>query len=186
MKEAKHKIEYVRWQNRSVSFYIAARLLYLQGIFSPASYCAATTLELLMKATLKYQDPAFAPRQPGHNLQKLVEMVNGASLQSAKIEVPSYFSNESHFNMTSRYPHETLVGYMIPGSFLADLDRLFADFLLLVDYQHNTELVSILANLNGRERKRLVALRRDNQQMRRLRKGLYRWTPPFPKKKKLR
>ncbi len=176
------QLEYVRWQNRSVDFYVGARALYLQGMGKPAVYCAATALEVLMKATLKYDNLSFNPYGPGHDLQKLADLVNGATTPSQKITIQNYFSNKGDFHTQSRYPHKERGGFLVPGSFLDDLDLLFANLLFLVDFHHNTELVRILANINGRHRVQLNALRKRNRQMPSLRKGLYRWTPPFPKK----
>jgi HEPN domain-containing protein len=55
------EVDYIVWQNRSVRFYLGARLCYLSGLVAPAAFCAQQALEALLKATLKYWDRSFEP-----------------------------------------------------------------------------------------------------------------------------
>ena len=68
-----HEYDYVVWQNRAFRFYESARLLYRSEMYSPAAYCAAMCIELVLKATLKYWCPNENPESHGHGIKKTVQ-----------------------------------------------------------------------------------------------------------------
>jgi HEPN domain-containing protein len=165
---ATHESEYVAWQNRSFRFYVGARCLYNSQLYAPAAYTAAMAIELILKATLVYWDKRFVPIDHGHGIAKLARMVNNKAGRHASVQVPAYFYHEQRYERTSRYPTAGK-GLGIPGSFLDDLDQVFVDALLLVPFQHTTELKRVLS---GRVAGKLAHLRKGNGQMRRLRNFL--------------
>ncbi len=165
---AKHEQEYVVWQNRAHRFYLGARLLYRNEMYSPAAYSATIALELLLKATLIYWDRSFNPFEAGHGMAKLTRMVKNKARNVSGLAIPIYFYNGQRYLTVSRYPTNGK-GIGIPASFVDDLDRVFTDLILLVPFQHNTELKHALS---GKSRSALVTLRHKNQQIRRLRNAL--------------
>jgi HEPN domain-containing protein len=165
---ATHEREYVVWQNRAFRFYIGARCLNNSQLYAPAAYTGAMAIELILKATLVYWDKRFVPVEHGHGIAKLARMVNNKAGRHASVQVPAYFYYEQRYVTTSRYPTAGK-GLGVPGSFLDDLDQVFVDALLLVPFQHNTELKQVLA---GRAAGKLAQLRNRNGQMRRLRNSL--------------
>ena len=165
---AEHELAYVVWQNRAFRFYVGARVLYGSKLYAPAAYTAAMAIELILKATLVYWDRTFVPTEGGHGVAKLTRMVKNKARGKPSIEVPTYFYHEQRYLMTTRYPTNGK-GVLVPGTFLDDLDQIFADVLLLVPFQHNTELMHSLA---GRTREALLHLRKGNKQVRRLRAAL--------------
>ena len=167
-KFSEHEVDYVRWQNRAYRFYLGARVLHRNMLYTPAVYSAAMAIELLLKATLIYWDRSFNPLDAGHGMAKLARMVKNKACNANAFAVPEYFHFEQRYLTVSRYPSNGK-GFLVPASFLQDLDRVFADLVLLVPFQHNTELKRALF---GQDRSGLLCLRRENQQMRRLRQGL--------------
>ena len=167
-KFADHEIDYVRWQNRSCRFYLGARLLNRNELHAPAVYSAAIAIELLLKATLIYWDRSFNPKDGGHGMAKLMRMVSNKASNAKQFAVPAYFYHDQRYLTVSRYPTNGK-GYIVPSSFTDDLDEVFANLVLLVPFQHNTELKRALS---GKDRRGLLTLRYKNQQMRRLRLGL--------------
>ncbi|MGH9551150.1 MAG: HEPN domain-containing protein, partial [Terriglobales bacterium] len=165
---AQHERDYVRWQNRAVRFYLAARLLHGNQLYAPAAYSAAIAIELLLKATLVYCDRSFDPLAAGHGMAKLCRMVRNKMHGAQSFTIPDYFYHEQRYLKTSRYPNGDN-GLGIPAEFLVDLDRVFVELLPLVPFQHNTE---IKRALRGKDKNMLLALRRRNPYMRRLRATL--------------
>ena len=165
---AEHELAYVAWQNRAYRFYLGARLLHRSKLYAPAAYSAAMAIELILKATLIFWDRSFIPTEGGHGIAKLARMVKNKAGRAASFEVPAYFYHEQRYLMVSRYPINGK-GLLLPAEFLADLDQVFADIVLLVPFQHNTELRH---SLTGREREALLHLRNGNRQMRRLRAAM--------------
>lgn len=165
---AEHELAYVAWQNRAFRFYLGARVLYGSTLYAPAAYTAAMAIELILKATLVYWDRTFVPTEGGHGVAKLTRMVKNKAGGKPSIEVPTYFYHEQRYLMSTRYPTNGK-GVLVPGTFLDDLDHIFADVLLLVPFQHNTELKHSLA---GHTRVSLLHLRKGNKQVRRLRAAL--------------
>ena len=149
---AEHELAYIAWQNRAFRFYVGARVLYGSKLYAPAAYTAAMAIELILKATLVYWDRTFVPAEGGHGVAKLTRMVMNKAGAKPVIEVPTYFYNEQRYLMTTRYPTNGK-GLQVPGTFLDDLDQVFADVVLLVPFQHNTELKHSLA---GRTRDSLL------------------------------
>jgi HEPN domain-containing protein len=162
-----HEVQYVVWQNRALRFYLGARILHRNVLYAPAAYSAAMATELLLKGTLIYWDRSFDPLDAGHSMAKLVRMVKNKARSAKALDVPAYFYKEKRFLNASRYPCDGK-GIAIPASFLEDLDKVFADLILLVPFQFNTELKHALS---GKNRSALLALRYKNKQMQRLRNG---------------
>ena len=161
-------VEYVRWQNRATRFYLASRSLYDRQLFGPSAYCCHQAVELIMKATLIYWDASFRPFAAGHNLAKMVRMTRNKVRGGRNFVIPSYLTHEQRFLRVTRYPTQGK-GVLVPGHMIDDLDQVFADLILLVPFQFNTEL---LRSVTGRNRRDLLVLRRRNKQMRRLRRFL--------------
>ena len=165
---ATHERTYVAWQNRALHFYLGARLLHRNELYLPAAYSATMALELFLKATLIYWDRSFDPLSVRHGMAKLTRMVRNKVCNAKDFAVPPYFYHEQRYLHVSRYPAEGK-GVTIPAFFVEDLDRVFADIICLVPFQHNTQLKRALC---GKDRSALLTLRHKNQQMRRLRKLL--------------
>ena len=163
-----HELAYVVWQNRAFRFYLGTRSLHRSKLYAPAAYTAAMAIELILKATLVFWDREFLPTEGGHGVAKLARMVKNKARGNPSFEVPEYFYYEQRYLTTTRYPTNGK-GVLLPNSFIDDLDQVFADVLLLVPFQQNTELRS---SLSGRTRGSLLHLRRNNRQMRRLRAAL--------------
>ena len=161
---------YVIWQNRAIRFYLGARLLYRRELYAPAAYSAAIAIELLLKATLIYWEASFKSLEAGHAIAQLARMVRNKARNAKAFSVPGYFYREKRYLETSRYPTDGK-GLVVPSSFLGDLDAVIADLVLLVPFQHNTEL---RRTINSKSRSELDVLRAQNAQMRRLREALGR------------
>lgn len=160
--------DYVVWQNRAFRFFLGARALIQQELEAPAAYSASIALELLLKATLIYWDQTFDPLEAGHGMAKLERMVRNKAKNSKHVHIPKYFCFERRYLNVSRYPSNGK-GIFVPECFLEDLDRIFFELVILVPFQHNTELKQALA---GDNRKNMLALRKGNLQMRKLRRAL--------------
>lgn len=165
---SKSEIDYVAWQNRAFWFYLSARLLHRHGLSAPAAHAATQSLELLLKGTLLYWDKSFQPEAAGHAIAKLVRSVRNKVPTAKEFNVPQYFYHEQRYHNVSRYPSGTK-GLLIPASLITDLDAAFAQLIVLVPFQHNTELKRALA---GRNAKALATLRLGNNEIRRTRKAL--------------
>jgi hypothetical protein len=154
-----HEREYIIWQNRAVDFYIGARALYLQDLSGPAAYCSVSAIELLLKASLVYFDRSFVPVDANHNIGKMLRILKNKG-------------PKKRYLSTSRYPGDK--GLLVPATFLHDLDRVIATLIVLVPFQFNSKLVSILS---GRKdyKKKLNSLKRRNKQMKTLRSHLRQW-----------
>lgn len=163
-----HELDYVRWQNRAFRFFIGARVLLQHQLHAPAVYSAAISVELMLKATLIYWDRGFDPLDAGHGIAKLARMVRNKAKNAKHIQIPEYFYFEQRYLTVARYPSNGK-GFFVPTCLLEDLDRIFTDLVVLVPFQHNTELKRAL---DGRNQKDLLALRKGNIQMRKLRRTL--------------
>ena len=161
---------YVSWQNRSFEFYIAARLLFQKGLYVAAAFTASQTIELLLKATLVYWDDTFNPKKFNHDIKLLVSEAQKKVPGAYDIKIPSYFSFENRFYMVTRYPIKGK-GVGIEITFVSDLDKIFADLICSVPFQHNTTLKNALSGRLNNNNK-LNALRRGNAEIRRIRKFL--------------
>ena len=160
--------DYVIWQNRAVRFYAAARLCYLNGLYAPAAYCAAITLELLMKATLIYHHKSFSPKEAGHALAALGRTIRNRVPSLRSFALPHYFVHEKRYLEVARYPRDG-AGVYLPASFLHDLDDAFLKLLRATPFQHNTELKRILRDERSSEGK---AITRSNREARSIRSFL--------------
>jgi HEPN domain-containing protein len=167
-----HEREYIIWQNRAVDFYIGARALYLQDLSGPAAYCSVSAIELLLKASLVYFDRSFVPVDANHNIGKMLRILKNKGPKNTVFAIPEYFFFEQRYLSTSRYPGDK--GLLVPATFLHELDRVIATLIVLVPFQFNSKLVSILS---GRKdyKKKLNSLKRRNKQMKTLRSHLRQW-----------
>lgn len=166
----KKNIDYVRWQNRSFRFYLGARLLLLNEMYSPACYSLVMSIELLLKATLIYWDKSFRPEDYNHNFNKLIKTLNNKVPNSRSLDVPEYFYAGDRYLTVTRYPSNDL-GFLIPTRTLGDLDKCYADILMFVPYQFNTELINTLETTKNPSND-LCVLRKKNQQITRIRRFL--------------
>jgi HEPN domain-containing protein len=164
MKE--NEINYVKWQNKSLEFYLAARRCHRSELYGAAAFLAIQALETLLKATLVYWDKSFVPEAAGHAIKKMVRMVRNKVRGHASFDIPTYFSFEQRYQSVSRYPKDRK-GIGTPSTFIADLDKVFVELISMVPFQFNTELLDVA---NGRWPHRLACLRRSNSQLKRLRK----------------
>jgi HEPN domain-containing protein len=160
--------DYIVWQNRAFSFYLAARLLARNMILRPAAFSAHQAIELLMKATLIYWDRSFNPRQAGHGLAKMRRMIRNKVTPRPTIDVPSYFFHDRRYLSVTRYPGSGK-GVSVPFTLLHDLDKIVADLVRLVPFQFNSDLIHVL---RGRNKYFLRIMRQGNHQMRPLRRFL--------------
>ena len=156
---------YIIWQNRAYRFYVPARCLYRRGHWSAAAYCATQAIELILKATLVYWDRSFKPKDGSHRIARMVRSVRNQVRNAKSFDVPLYFFHRQRYQRTSRYPTGS-GGLGVPSSFVSDLDAVFADLVVLVPFQFNSELSHAL---RGRDKLVLSDLRYRNAQMRRLR-----------------
>jgi HEPN domain-containing protein len=163
------KLNYIRWQNRAFRFYIGARLLYLNEQDAPAAYCANQALELLLKATLVYWDRSFNPVNTGHKIAKMLRTISNKVPDGNSFSCPEYLWTDEKYLSTTRYPSQSGRGFGVPGSFLEDIDKIFNDLVLMTPFQWNSNLKQAL---QGRNKKNLSILRRQNTYMRSLRKNL--------------
>lgn len=159
--------DYVVWQNRATRFYAAARLCYSNGLYAPAAYCAAITLELLMKATLIYHHESFSPPEAGHALAALARTIRNRVPSMRSFVLPHYFVHEKRYLELARYPRDG-AGVYLPASFLPDLDDAFLKLLRATPFQHNTELKRIFRAESSLEK----AITRSNQGARAMRSFL--------------
>jgi len=164
--------DYVVWQNRSLDFYLGARVLSQKELFRPAVFCAAQAVELLLKATLIFHQPGFDEVGAGHAIGKMFRMLRNRLKSKILFDMPRYFFEDRRFQFVSRYPTAGK-GVGIPNTLLADLDDLFFNLVTIVPFQFNSELVSVL---RGHSRQKLLALRGRNTRLRRLRRVMRRWT----------
>ena len=143
MKLSTNQVEYVRWQNRAFRFYVPARVLVLTGgkdmrFNSAAHFCGQQAIETLLKASVLYFDPSFAPKSARHDWSALL-----AKLKSYghSVSIPSYFHADQRMQTLTRYPSGMI--QQVP-EFLQHLDSAFADTLLIVPFQRGTELEEAL------------------------------------------
>ena len=160
--------KYIIWQNRAFRFYLAARLLYQNDLYSPAAFCALQAIETLLKATLIYWDKSFVPEEAGHKIASMIRSIKNKVKNGKKFYCPEYFYKEKRFQSITRYP-TSRKGVLVPASFLRDLDKVFFDLITLVPFQFNSDLIHAIS---GKKNKDLRILRRNNLQIRKLRKYL--------------
>jgi len=161
----KHERDYIVWQNRATDFYLAARVLIRAGLHRPAAFCAAQSIEILLKATLVYFDADFVPEERGHAMAKMFRMLKNRLKSRIRFKIPDYFIHDRRYMVVARYPSRGK-GIGIPSSFLGDLDATFADLVTLVPFQFNSGLASVLGM---RAAPQLDALEFDNGRLRDLR-----------------
>lgn len=164
-----HESDYVIWQNRAFRFYEAARLLHQNEMYAPAAYSAVMSIELMLKATLKYWRPTDDPKEHGHGIQRLANTVRNKVKNGKTFPVPPrYFFEEKRYLEVSRYPTSEK-GVNIPFTFIADLDDVFFAALKLTSFQHNTELAKTLSTPTT---KRCRNISRNNEHVREIRRFL--------------
>ena len=163
-----NEINYIIWQNRAFRFYLGARLLILNSMYSPAAFCSAQALESLMKATLVYWDKSFRPEAAGHKITGMLKTIRNKAKDGSSFHCPEYFYKDNRFQSVTRYPSNGK-GVGIPATLLSDLDAVFFNLIKLVPFQFNSELKRAL---DGKNKSDLAVLRRSNQQMSHLRRYL--------------
>lgn len=134
-------------------WYASARVLYRARIYGSAAFCANQALELLLKATLVYHDRSFRPTAAGHRFAPMLRALRNKA--RATVFVPEYFYRDRNYQSLARYPSGGR-GFILPTSFLSDLDRAFRELVQLVPFQHNTTLRSKLSSRNRRDRLQLT------------------------------
>ena len=161
-------VNYIIWQNRAFRFYLGARLLSLNELYSPSAFCGVQALESLMKATLVYWDKSFKPESTGHKITGMIKTIRNKVKDGNNFQCPEYFYIDKKFQSVTRYPANGN-GVGIPASFLNDLDLVFYNLVKLVPFQFNSELKRVLF---GKNKKPLNILRKKNLQITSLRKTL--------------
>jgi HEPN domain-containing protein len=174
----KERRNYLIWQNRSLRFYLGSRLCYLNGLASPAAFCAQQALELLLKATLIYSDRSFDPDTARHRFPAMLRTLENKVRGSHAVKIPEYFYSDRRYQSVSRYPTNDGKGVLIPATFLDDLDQAFCDLIALIPFHFNTQLVCVIDGRGLNARKSLLILRRRNRQIRKLRRFLCKWARP--------
>jgi hypothetical protein len=91
------KLQYIMWQNRSVRFYLAARLLYLHEQSSAAAFCSHQALESLLKGTLVYWDISFNPDEANDQMKGMLNSVRNKVKDGSTFDIPSYFYKEKRY-----------------------------------------------------------------------------------------
>ena len=160
--------QYIVWQNKAFRFYLAARLLYQNALYSPAAFCAEQAIESLLKATLVYWDKSFTPKEASHKIASMIRTIKNKVKSGKNFYCPEYFYKEKRFQSITRYPASGK-GVLVPESFLKDLDKVFYDLIKLVPFQFNSELIH---TLNGNDKTKLNILKHNNLQIRKLCKYL--------------
>jgi HEPN domain-containing protein len=163
-----NEINYIVWQNRAFRFYLGSRLLYQKSLYSPAAFCSIQAIEALMKGTLVYWDKSFDPVAANHKIAGMIKSIKNKAKDAKSFHCPEYFYNENRYQSVSRYPANGK-GLGIQASFLVDLDNAFYYLVSLVPFQFNSELKRVLS---GKNKSELLILRRNNAQIRNLRKYL--------------
>ena len=163
-----NEVNYIIWQNRSFRFYLGARLLLLNGQYSPCAFCSVQAIESLMKATLVYWDKSFNPEANGHKMKGMIKTINNKAKNAKDFQCPEYFYIDNRFQSVTRYPAKDK-GVGIPDSLLSDIDLVFYNLIKLVPFQFNSELKRALS---GKNKKELNILRKNNLQITLLRKYL--------------
>jgi HEPN domain-containing protein len=164
------ELRYIIWQNRAFDFYIAARLLHQQEQHRTTAYCAAQSIEVLLKATLGYWIATFNPRDVSHRIAEMLRMLGDNVPHAERFRLPAYFySEKASYYFLSRYPDKGK-GFIVPGTILSDLDVAFCQLIELVPFQSANSMLG--KALRGRDTQALAILRRRNPGMRRLRKHL--------------
>jgi len=158
--------DYVIWQNRAFRFYLAARVLYRSWIHGPAAFCATQAIELLLKATLVFYDRSFEPEGANHRIASLLRSVRNKVKGKPALSIPRYFYADRRYQSVSRYPQNGS-GLIVPASFLHDLDRSFRELVLLVPFQHNTELRRRLTSSDRGARLQLTTGNAETKALRR-------------------
>ena len=169
-KISSQEMEYIIWQNRAFSFYLAARRLYHDILFFAAAYCVNACLELILKATLVYWVKSYSPKIDGHDLAKLLRRMAQDVPNGERVVIPIYFFEGKRYQEATRYPMKDVGGTSIPHEWLEDLDEAFVSAIELVEFQWNSRLGSTLYKMPSHYASpELKILRRHNKQVRRLR-----------------
>ncbi|HLG43661.1 MAG TPA: HEPN domain-containing protein, partial [Nitrospirales bacterium] len=141
--------DYIRWQNRAFRFYLASRVLAHNGLPGPMAFCAQQAIELLLKATLVYWDRSFQPTVAGHKFRTMIRTVGNKVPNGKGVLIPAYFFEDQRFLRVTRYPSPGR-GVPIPHTLIVDLDRAFADFVALVPFQFNSDLIAAVKGSDQR------------------------------------
>lgn len=162
--------KYIEWQNQATRFYISSRLLHVNSLNGAAAFCAQQCLESMLKATLIYWDTELNPRdlkKAGHNFEPMLIALEQKVVGAKKAIIPTYFYFESLYQTASRYPEKSIY---TPSTFLSDLDKAFADLVLLVPSQFNSDLLHTFLPKTAYYENHLSILSKDNLEFERLKK----------------
>ena len=169
MKTSQKDRDYMSWQNRAFRFYLAARLCFIRGLAPAAAFLSQQCIEQLVKATLVWNDSSFNPRTDGgHDLRKMTQRIQEIVPGQNRFTVPEDLC-DGKYQSLSRYPDSKGSGFGVPAHLLADVDRIFADLLEMVPFQHNSELVHALNSEPSPKQFWYAELQTENMQIDRLR-----------------
>ena len=175
MAKAAKDINYIRWQNRSFWFYLAARTCGNKEFYAPAAFLSQQCVEQLVKATLIWWEPSFDPKKHGgHDLYKMEKMIREKVPDQAKFTIPDYLC-DGKYQSLSRYPADGW-GLGVPSTLIPDVDWCFAALIEMVPFQCGSELFWTLLYTDPRivpkkrrdTKNHYEELARDNGQMERL------------------
>lgn len=160
--------DYIDWQNRSLRFYLAARLLFFHDQIGPSLINAQHCLALLLRATLLYWDESFVPESTLLEIAGMIRMVRRQVPGAEAFDVPPYFCTAKLFDSMGQQGGQNPED-MFKNIFLSHLDGVYYKLLTFVPYQQGSNLKKALS---GALKKDLTILRRSNAQMKSLRKYL--------------
>ncbi len=175
MAKAEKDINYIRWQNRSFWFYLAARTCGNKGFYAPAAFLSQQCVEQLVKATLIWWEPSFDPKKHGgHDLHKMEKMIREKVSDQDSFTIPEYLC-DGRYQSLSRYPADGR-GFGVPLTLISDVDWCFAALIEMVPFQCGSELFWTLLSSDprispqkkARYKNHYEELARDNGQMERL------------------
>ena len=127
------------WQNRVFGFTSLLAIVFHKGFYPTTAFLAQQCTEQLMKATLKWVDPSFEPRNVGHDLKKMSRTIQEKVPFRGNFMVPEYLC-DGKYQSLSRYPAPDGQGYGVPGTLVSDVDCLFVDLVEMVPFLFNSEL----------------------------------------------
>jgi hypothetical protein len=83
-------VEYIAWQDKSLQFYLAARLLFFHEQYGPALISGHHGLALLMRATLLHWDEHFNPESNILEVAGMVRVIRRQVTGASDFRVPQY------------------------------------------------------------------------------------------------